>query len=109
MSVFGSYWNAFKAIKKSYLLYGSILLGFIVWMLFLDTHSWTIHAELNDEIEALELEQISLTKIIKDDKYAIEQLQNEDSLEHFARERYGHKKKNETIFIIDLSDTLSNK
>ena len=109
MSVFDSYLNAFKAIKKSYLLYGSILLGFIVWMLFLDTHSWTIHAELNDEIEALELEQISLTKIIKDDKYAIEQLQNEDSLEYFARERYGHKKKNETIFIIDLSDTLSNK
>ena len=109
MSVFDSYLNAFKAIKKSYLLYGSILLGFIVWMLFLDTHSWTIHAELNDEIEALELEQISLTKIIKDDKYAIEQLQNDDSLEYFARERYGHKKKNETIFIIDLSDTLSNK
>ena len=109
MSVFGSYWNVFKAIKKSYLLYGSILLGFIVWMFFLDTHSLTIHTELNDEIEALELEQISLTKIIKDDKYAIEQLQNDDSLEYFARERYGHKKKNETIFIIDLSDTLSNK
>ena len=109
MSVFGSYWNAFKAIKKSYLLYGSILLVFIVWMLFLDTHSWTIHAELNDEIGTLELEQVALTKIIKDDKYAIEQLQNDDSLEYFARERYGHKKKNETIFIIDLSDTLSNK
>ena len=109
MTVLGSYWNVFKAIKKSYLLYGAILLGFIVWMLFLDTHSWTIHAELNHEIEALELEQEALTKIIKDDMYAIEQLQNEDSLEHFARERYGHKKKNETIFIIELSDTLSNK
>ena len=109
MSIFGSYWSVFKATKKSYLLYGGILLGFITWMLFLDTHSWTIHAELNDEIEALELEQDAITKIIKDDKYAIEQLQNEDSLEHFARERYGHKKKNETIFIIELSDTVYNK
>lgn len=109
MSIFGSYLSYFKEIKKSYLLYGGILLVFIVWMLFLDTNSWTIHDELNDEIEALELEQEALRKIVKDDKYAIEQLQNEDSLEHFARERYGHKKKNETIFIIDLSDTLSNK
>jgi len=109
MSIFSSYWSVFKATKKSYLLYGGILLGFIAWMLFLDTHSWTIHAELNDEIEALELEQDAITKIIKDDKYAIEQLQNEDSLEHFARERYGHKKKNETIFIIEISDTVSNK
>ena len=28
-------------------------------------------------------------------------IQNKDSLEHFAREHYGHKKENETIFIID--------
>ena len=27
-------------------------------------------------------------------------LQNQDSLERFARENYGHKKSNETIFII---------
>ena len=109
MSIFSSFWNVFKAIKKSYLLYGGILLGFIAWMFFLDTHSFNIHTELNDEIKALELEQDALTKIIKDDKYAIEQLQNEDSLEHFARERYGHKKKNETIFIIELPDTVYNK
>ena len=109
MSIFSSYWSVFKATKKSYLLYGGILLGFITWMLFLDTHSFNIHTELNNEIKALELEKDALTKIIKDDKYAIEQLQNEDSLEHFARERYGHKKKNETIFIIELSDTVYNK
>ena len=109
MSIIGSYLSYFKGVKKSYLLYGGILLIFIIWMLFLDTNSWSIHAELNDEIEALELEQKALIKIIRDDKYTIQQLQNEDSLEHFARERYGHKKKNETIFIIELSDTLLNK
>ena len=109
MSIFGSYLSHFKEIKKSYLLYGGILLVFIVWMFFLDTHSWIIHAELNDEIKDLELEQEALTKIIKDDKYAIQQLQNEDSLEYFAREHYGHKKKNETIFIIEPSDILLKK
>jgi len=47
-----------------------------------------------------------LTKVIAKDKNTIKQLQNEDSLERFAREQYGHKKKNETIFIIKPSDTL---
>ena len=75
-------------------------------MLFLDTHSWRIHSELNDEINQLELEKEALTKVIAKDKNTIKQLQNEDSLERFAREQYGHKKKNETIFIIKPSDTL---
>ena len=75
-------------------------------MLFLDTNSWRIHSELNDEINQLELEKEALTKVIAKDKNTIKQLQNEDSLERFAREQYGHKKKNETIFIIKPSDTL---
>ena len=36
----------------------------------------------------------------------LNKLGNEDSLERFAREQYGHKKKNETIFIIEPIDTL---
>ena len=101
-----SLWDSFKSIKKSYLLYIGILIGFIIWMLFLDTHSWRIHSELNDEINQLELEKEALTKVIAKDKNTIKQLQNEDSLERFAREQYGHKKKNETIFIIKPSDAL---
>ncbi|MFQ3340632.1 MAG: cell division protein DivIC [Flavobacteriaceae bacterium] len=106
MRTIGSYWSVLKAIKKNYFLYGGILLFFISWMLFLDTHSWTIHAELNNEIETLELEQEALIKVVKADIYNIDQFQNQDSLERFARERYGHKKENETIFIIEVSDIL---
>ncbi|MDA7820562.1 septum formation initiator family protein [Flavobacteriaceae bacterium] len=102
-----SIWIFFKKIKKNYLLYGGILIGFIVWMLFLDTHSWTIHSELNGDIDQLELEKEALTKIIESDKNTIKQLQNEDSLERFAREQYGHKKKNETVFIIETTKTPS--
>ena len=104
---FQSIWHSLKKIKKSYLLYGIIIIGFTVWMLFLDTHSWTIHSELNQEIEKLQKEQKVLKEIIKEDLNSIEVLQNQDSLERFARENYGHKKNNETVFIIELKDTLN--
>ena len=35
------------------------------------------------------------------DKAAIDQLENLDSLEKYARENYGHKRKDETIFIVE--------
>jgi cell division protein FtsB len=99
------WWNRLKVAQKSYLLYGGILLGFIIWMLFIDTHSWTIHSELNKEIEQLENEKKALQEIIKTDKKTLKLLQNKDSLERFARENYGHKKENETVFIIEVSDS----
>jgi len=42
-----------------------------------------------------------LRKSIKKDQYTIDQLEDLDSLERFAREHYGHKKENETLFLID--------
>lgn len=104
---FQSIWYSLKKIKKPYLLYGIIIIGFTIWMLFLDTHSWAIHSELNQEIEKLQKEQKVLKEIIKEDLNSIEVLQNQDSLERFARENYGHKKNNETVFIIELKDTLN--
>ena len=68
---------------------------------FFDTHSWLIHRELDAEIDQLEGRKRQLNQAIEKDKIAIEQLQNEDSLEKFARETFGHKKKNETIFIVE--------
>jgi hypothetical protein len=37
-------------------------------MLFIDTHSWTIHSELNKEIKQLELEKEALKRVIKEDQ-----------------------------------------
>ena len=101
-------WGYLKSIKRIYFVYGGILIGFILWMLFIDTHSWTIHSELNQEIEQLELEKDALKIIIEKDQKTIKQLQNKDSLERFARENYGHKKENETIFIIETEDINEN-
>jgi len=103
---FRSIWGNLKKIKKPYLLYGTIVIIFTIWMLFLDNNSWAIHSELNQEIEQLEKKRKILKKIIKEDLNTIKVLQNKDSLERFARENYGHKKNNETVFIIELKDSL---
>ena len=96
--------NRLNSVKRSYYIYGSILIGFILWMVFIDSHSFIIHRELNKEIKKLESEKKALESIINNDKNTIKQLNNIDSLERFARENYGHKKENETIFIIETQD-----
>ncbi|MGB2086605.1 MAG: FtsB family cell division protein [Flavobacteriaceae bacterium] len=82
----------------AYLLIGSL---FLVWIVFLDSHSWLTHQELNREVEKLEQRKKALLQDIEKDNAAIDQLQNIDSLEKYAREQYGHKRKDETVFIIE--------
>ena len=48
----------------------------------------------------------ALKAVIEEDEKMIDQLQNRDSLERFAREQYGHKKENETVFIIETQDSI---
>ncbi|MGB2171905.1 MAG: FtsB family cell division protein [Flavobacteriaceae bacterium] len=82
----------------AYLLIGSL---FLIWIVFLDSHSWLTHQELNREVEKLEQRKKALLQDIEKDNAAIDQLQNIDSLEKYAREQYGHKRKDETVFIIE--------
>lgn len=74
---------------------------FLCWMLFLDSHSWLTHRELDAEIQQLNARKKDLQEAITNDKKAIKQLENIDSLEKYARENYGHKREDETIFIIE--------
>ena len=90
-------------------LYVSIFLIFVFWMTFLDTNSFKIHRELNQEVEKLEKQKKALIDIIDKDKRSLQQLNDKDSLEHFARENYGHKKEDETIFYIEFEDGLDLK
>ena len=87
-------------------IYVFVFLIFLIWMIFLDTHSLKIHQELNQEIDKLEVQKEELIHLIEKDKRRINQLKTKDSLEHFARENYGHKKENETIFYIEFEDSL---
>lgn len=94
----------FKSGKNKYTLsYILIALVFLVWILFLDSNSWLTQRELDLEIEKLEKQKKKLQKAIEEDQYTIDQLENIDSLERFAREHYGHKKENETLFLVDTS------
>jgi cell division protein DivIC len=87
-------------------LYIITFLFFLIWMVFLDTHSLKIHQELNQEIDKLEDQKKELIDLIEKDKISIQQLNSKDSLERFARENYGHKKEKETIFYIEFQDSL---
>jgi cell division protein DivIC len=98
------------SVKNIYrYLYISIFLIFVFWMAFLDTNSFKIHRELNQEVEKLEEQKRALINIIDKDKRSLHQLSDKDSLEHFARENYGHKKEDETIFYIEFEDGLDLK
>ncbi len=98
------------SVKNIYrYLYIAIFLIFVFWMAFLDTNSFQIHLELNQEIEKLEEQKKALINFIDNDKRSLQQLKDRDSLEHFAREKYGHKKEDETIFYIEFEDGLDLK
>ena len=93
-----------KRIKKPYFKYVIITVGFIIWMTFLDTNSFQIHNELNNEINMLEKKKQALIEETKKDKELIDKLKDIDSLEHFARENYNLKKENEEVFIIEYEE-----
>lgn len=92
-----------KIKKMKYLI---IIIVFLIWMTFLDTHSWLIHNELNSEISQLESQKIELKRNIIKDKNTIKVLQNPDSLELFGRKNYNLKKENETIYHIEYKKDI---
>ena len=92
----------FRKLKNPYLFaYLVISVFFLIWMIFLDTHSLLVHLELSKEIDNLNEKKIFLESEIEKDNKLILDLNNIDSLEKFAREKYRHKKDNETILIIE--------
>ena len=92
----------FRLISNKYVI---ILLLFVVWMLFFDENSFLNHRELDKEIDKLEKSNEYYREQIKDDKKVIDNLNDPDSLEKYAREEYKMKKENEEIFLIEY-DTV---
>ena len=92
----------YRKLKNPYFFaYLIISVFFLIWMIFLDTHSLLVHLELSKEIDNLNEKKIFLESEIEKDNKLILDLNNIDSLEKFAREKYRHKKDNETILIIE--------
>lgn len=78
-------------------------------MLFLDTNSWLIHRELDQEINELEDNKEFYSKEITKDQKNIKILKDSTELEKFAREEYFMKRDNEEIYIIEYADSTSKK
>ncbi len=85
------------------------LIGFAVWMIFFDAHSWLLHKDLNEDIEALEDEKAYYKNEMKKDKKAIKTLSTEEGVEKTARETYYMKKPNEEIYIIEYEDSIKKQ
>lgn len=77
-------------------------------MLFMDTNSYLFHKELNVEINSLKEQKKRLKIEIEKDKKLIEDFNDMDNYEAFAREKFFMKKDNEEIYIIEFKDTLKN-
>ena len=74
----------------------------------MDTNSFLFHRELNKEINDLKEQKRLLEIEIINDKKLIEDLNDLDNYEAFAREKFFMKKENEEIYIIEFQDSLKN-
>lgn len=92
-----------KILSNKYLL---VSLIFVVWMLFLDTNSWLIHHELNQDREELLDNRAYFLREIEKDNRTLKRLNDSVEIEKFARENYYMKRPNEEIFIIEYQDSL---
>ncbi len=92
----------FRFLSNRYVL---ILLIFAGWMFFLDSNSWFIHHELDQEINELETNKKYYKKEIAKDRNIIDKLNDSFELESYARQNYYMKRANEDIYIIQY-DTI---
>ncbi|WP_019038622.1 FtsB family cell division protein [Psychroflexus tropicus] len=93
----------FRFMSNKYVL---VLTVFIIWMLFLDSNSWLIHRELNQEIKEIEANKSYYQQEIEKDKQILLELEDSIEIERFARETYFMKRPNEEIYIIEYEDSL---
>ncbi|PZD78273.1 septum formation initiator family protein [Mesonia sp. K7] len=96
----------FKFFTNKYIL---VLLVFGVWMLFLDSNSWLVHNELDQEINELENNKKYYRTEIKRDQQVLESLNDSNKLEKYAREKYYMKRENEDVYIIEFDSSQTKK
>ncbi|WGD35053.1 septum formation initiator family protein [Olleya sp. YS] len=92
-----------KWYKNVYII---ILIIFGIWMIFFDTNSLVNHHDVNKEKNKLEEQKDYYKTQINQDKEAYQELNSDEGLETFAREKYYMKKENEDIYIIEYEDSL---
>ncbi|OIQ29688.1 MAG: septum formation initiator [Bacteroidetes bacterium MedPE-SWsnd-G2] len=100
-------WKKSPFLKPFKNIYFLAITLFAVWMIFWDANSWSIHNELNTEMENLETEKAYYLKEIEKDNKALKELSTEAGIEKHARETYYMKKDNEEIYLIEYEDSIA--
>lgn len=89
-------------IFKHVTLFQLLLIGLLIYIVFIDENSYMQRIKYNHELKDLKEQITDLTDEIEQCKYKLNELQsNENNLEQFAREQYLMKRPNEDIFIIE--------
>ena len=94
--------KVFKIVSNRYFI---IFISFVIWMVFFDENSFFVDRKFNKTIDKLEADKDYYLKEIEKDTKKINELEDPDKLDEFARQKYNMKKENEDIFIIEY-DTL---
>ncbi|MDX1685694.1 MAG: septum formation initiator family protein [Saprospiraceae bacterium] len=81
---------------KRYLIVGG---AFLIWMTFFDKGRWPVQLKLGNVVEKLEKEREDYRKNIVEAKE--DQIDLENNLEKYAREKYYMHKPGEKVYIID--------
>ena len=94
---------AAKILLNKYFLTG---ISFVIWMIFLDTNNYFIHAELTAQIDDLENDIEFYEEALERDKTLLEQLVTDpEAFERYARENFGMHREGEDIIIIEFESS----
>ncbi len=99
LDVVFSYVKYFFLSKYGYI---SIILAFLIWMIFFDSNNYIKRWKLNAENARLRQENVEAQRVIDDNERRINALSNDrEALEKYAREKYGMKAPDEDVFLFD--------
>ncbi|HFX18028.1 MAG TPA: septum formation initiator [Flavobacteriales bacterium] len=90
----------FKYLNNRYIIAFTI---FIIWIIFIDDNSLFYQRDLNKQIQKLENKKAFYQKEIEKQKQILKDLNDDQKLQRYAREKLLMKKEGEDIFIIDTT------
>jgi len=94
-----------KGIFKTKYLFPTLIVLFIIWMLFFDDNSYMYQKKNDDEINQLESTIEYYQHEINKNRVIIKDFSKQENINHYAREQYNYKKKEEYLYLVEF-DTL---
>lgn len=95
-----------RNLRNKKILAPTIIVVFIIWMLFFDSNSYLYQLEYNSDIDKLEKSIDFYQSEIKKNKKVIEEHSIQKNINNFARENYHYKKEDEFLYLIKY-DTIN--